>query len=1027
MFSKKVDGMAYASAVSIIPGGCPQFLDCRIDVRTLGKFWAFFREIPREGVSGPEHRRPVELVRVEAGEGGQPDSYDYRIEASRALETFSGSWIPLPYLRLSNEQWPDGAFRCEKGPSNWARLYVSPEEGHSGVYRLTLLFDTTLEDRDPASAQYFALCEDDVSANARFTLSDAPRDNGWFLNTLWVDEWLAGQYDTFETARHRGKTAWRDATPFIMTHLATYLTLLQALKAAGSVPDVRVVDPSHLAPVDVDLVLDLGNARSTGMLVETFPQRQTNLNDSYLLQLRDLGEPWRLATGPFATRIEFAEANFGNARLSARSGRSKPAFAWPSVVRVGPEAARLAQHSVGAEGNTGMSSPKRYLWDEQARAQQWRFNVWGTGATVEPPVTRGLFIQRVNREGTPLSCFEDPGMRRPAILRRQQPEVAFEAQFTRSSTMMFLMSEIIMHALVTINSPASRAEREQPDVPRRLRRLIFTVPSAMPLAEQQIYRRWVTWAVRMIWETLGWSEWLSSRRGLRDTRADYRVSPEIRCSWDEATCTQLVYLYNEITEKFQGDARLFFSLMGKGAKGDPALRIANVDVGGGTVDLSVTTFKVTGDTTATPRIQPHIDFRDGFNIAGDDVIRDVVEQHFLPCIGKATGLSDPRNILGMLFGRDTVGSSQKNRALRAQFARQIAQPVVTRMLEEYENSDLLRGGPQERPLHTFFMPPETAAADPETPESVEPAEAAAVREVLPDYPSADLVAHINETITQQTGRPFNLMDVPVIIDSSGIDRTITGTMGQILANLCETIYLCNCDVLLLTGRPSRWHGIIAPFFAKLPVPADRILPMREFRVGSWYPFADNLGVIADPKTTVVVGAILCALSEGHLEGFSFDTQALALKSTARFIGAMDADGQIRREQVWFVVDPDNPEESEYRKQVQFSGPIPIGFRQLEAERWTTTRFYFMDFASPAARDNARSRLPYTVNLCFNVAELPEGSGRIDDPGRDEGELFIEDIQAADGTPVNPRDLQLRLQTLPSDEGYWLDTGILTII
>src|SRR5699024_4855870 len=130
--------------------------------------------------------------------------------------------------------------------------------------------------------------------------------------------------------------------------------------------------------------LDLGNSRSTGMLVETLPQRQTNLNDSYLLQIRDLSQPDRTYTGPFATRIEFAEATFGNPRLSARSGRSTPAFVWPSVVRVGPEAARLAQHSVGAEGNTGMSSPKRYLWDESPRAQQWRFNAWGTGSELEP-------------------------------------------------------------------------------------------------------------------------------------------------------------------------------------------------------------------------------------------------------------------------------------------------------------------------------------------------------------------------------------------------------------------------------------------------------------------------------------------------------------------------------------------------------------------------------------------------------------------------------------------------------------------
>lgn len=52
------------------------------------------------------------------------------------------------------------------------------------------------------------------------------RDNAWFLNTLWVDEWIAEIYDAHLTARHNGRTTWRENTslPFIMEHLATYLT-----------------------------------------------------------------------------------------------------------------------------------------------------------------------------------------------------------------------------------------------------------------------------------------------------------------------------------------------------------------------------------------------------------------------------------------------------------------------------------------------------------------------------------------------------------------------------------------------------------------------------------------------------------------------------------------------------------------------------------------------------------------------------------------------------------------------------------
>ena len=46
-------------------------------------------------------------------------------------------------------------------------------------------------------------------------------------------------------------------------------------------------------------------------------------------------------------------------------------------MRIGPEAARLATQAVCAEGTTGMSSPKRYLWDERPWQQSWRYNTGG--------------------------------------------------------------------------------------------------------------------------------------------------------------------------------------------------------------------------------------------------------------------------------------------------------------------------------------------------------------------------------------------------------------------------------------------------------------------------------------------------------------------------------------------------------------------------------------------------------------------------------------------------------------------------
>ena len=160
-------------------------------------------------------------------------------------------------------------------------------------------------------------------------------------------------------------------------HLARYLVFLDLLEEARVLPRVRLLDTvsSHIGyePVAVDLVLDIGNTRTCGLLVEEHPGQGMNLTDSYPLALRDLGRPEVTYARPFESRVEFARASFGRDTISRRSGRAG-AFAWPSPMRVGPEAVRLAASRQGNEGATGLSSPKRYLWDERPNTQGWRFN-----------------------------------------------------------------------------------------------------------------------------------------------------------------------------------------------------------------------------------------------------------------------------------------------------------------------------------------------------------------------------------------------------------------------------------------------------------------------------------------------------------------------------------------------------------------------------------------------------------------------------------------------------------------------------
>ena len=1015
----------YKSPVTLIPGGCPQFLDFSLDLARVARLKRAFREERRDVVASPgeapadaaARRRHHVLHCLRQEENlyvdlltGKPADYDYELDARKMLDLWGDVWLPLPFLRLRDQQWPDGGERFECGPGNWARVRLTRQDEEN--VRVVLAFDMGVEEPPVGNEAYHALSPHDVSAHAAFRLAAHVRDNAWFVNSGWVDEWLFEIWESRQKRRHQEE----DPDAPALMHVAAYLTLLDALRLGIDDITVQVINPERDNPVDVDLVLDIGNARTTGILVETLPQRPTNLNDSYLLQLRDMGRPENVCAEPFETRVEFSEVSFGSDVLSRRSGRRTPAFAWPSAVRIGPEAARLSTQSVSAEGTTGLSSPKRYLWDERPWKQTWRYN---TGGGPEPMATRGLLPRRVNSQGTPLACMNDSLFTRHPILRLQDGDVAFEALFTRSSLMMFMMVEMLLQALMTINSPGQRCRRELPNVPRRLRRVIFTVPSGMPIAEQRIYRRWVIWSIQALWEALGWQDLYRDprKRTTEGARTDYRTSPQVRCDWDEATCTQLVYVYNELIRKFQGDAHHFFALQGRQREGygpRPCLRVAALDIGGGTTDLSITTFELQSGEGDTARLKPHPEFRDGFNIAGDDMVRDIVNRHILPAIGEAVvqaGAQDSRALLAQLFGRDVMDNSQESRNRRAQFARQIARPLALGLLSVYESTDLVSGGGAFTcRMGDFFNLPGYAES--------RPPQLASLR--LAPAPGPAVVRYVEEAATRlMPSGIFSLMDTPIRVDPHDIDRTLRDAMRHVLANLCEMVHLYDCDALLLSGRPSRWNAIIASVLAKMPVAPDRIAPMCRFRVGSWYPFADALGNITDPKTTVVVGAILCALAEGHLEGFSFDTTALKLKSTARFIGEMDINGQIRQPKVWFEVDVDSGQSREFTREVAFSGPLAVGFRQLAAERWTTTRFHLVDFATEEARRKASGRLPYTLTMKLRVTGVEDEP----DADHDEGELFIEDIQDSSGNSVSRRDVEVRLQTLQLDEGYWLDTGI----
>jgi hypothetical protein len=1018
---------AFRDVVSIVPFSGIQFLDFGFNVNQAQKVTGeFFDEILSDEAAErsetslglgdgeamrrtrfrvhrlAEDRETEELTSqvdrdrtlADLARGPSADREPYQVNSKRALEGLLDTWLPLPVLRR-RERDSQGNPVFDTGPTNWVRIRVielDEPDDDGNTHRVVLAVDTSLFERSEVRG-YPAPSLDDAEREDEFVLMHEAPAVSWFISFSWIQEWLRRCYVAKQKPRAGGQKfnlaeIENPGEPF-----ARYMVLLEFLAKALSAPSFRLIDTitpaSTHKTVPVDLVLDFGNSRTCGVLIEQQGQDEDfDLSQSYPLELRDLGRPERVCSEPFESRVEFSRGDFGPPELSKHSGRQS-AFNWHSLVRIGPEATRLANHTVGMEGATGLSSPKRYLWDGSEAEIPWRFNGRSAdGAAIEPLVSGSLF-KHLTDKGDVLASQKKTG-------RRARP--AMSPMFSRSSMFTFALAEVLYQALSQINAPATRGKRRLPNEPRRLRRVILTLPPAMPLPERRLMRERAEAAVDLVAATVKDASKEAVRGYQRPVEElSFPERPEVNPRWDEASATHLVYLYTQIKQRFNGQVRQFFQIMGKRRSGGETLRLASIDIGGGTTDLMVTTYQ----QEAGQALIPTQNFRESLRVAGDDILQAVIEQQVLVDLRRALaeeGVEKPETLLSELFSGDFAGVGEQERHLRKQFVNQVLVPVGLHLMHQTEQADL------------SATPPNRSLTLDEALARNEP-------------PDSRTFGYLEERVRQRTGRPFDARAVQIELDHVAIADTIAGVMDNSLALLSEAIHALDCDVLLVSGRPSRLPGIQHLLLRHLPVPAGRVVPMHTFQVGGWYPFRDALGRIRDPKTTAVVGAALCELAEGQIRNFVLHTNQMTLKSTAHFIGQMDdtdyVPGTPERPLLFSNVDLDSRKASDAQMSttVKMYSPMDIGFRQLPIARWPAQPLYHL---APVDRAHLRKHpTPWQITI---VRSDPQDEDQAEEKKE---EFKVEEVVDRSEAAVSSKLVQLRLQTLRHGS-YWLDTGALRV-
>lgn len=751
------------------------------------------------------------------------------VTGANALEPFLDRWVPLPYLRVLRRD-QQGELGLDDGPTNWVRIFITaddgPDTGQTGGYRVAIAVDTAL-DRGPREIDrpYVAPCEDDARLASTFLCPDEPGLLAWFVSEPWVDDWLS------ELCRAAGlvRAAPHGATavkPLAFEHVARYLTLIALLRSAALVPRLRFLDPTGgpTAAIPVDLVLDIGAARTAAILIERGGEDgATDVDTARFLPIRDLSRPTMVHAGPFASRVELVRASFGSEVISRRSGRAD-AFQWPSLVRIGFEADRLASLPAAHDGVTGLESPRTHLRDVAPSPTLWRTadptRPDGDGATVVSPL---------------LALLTEAGDVRSRIGARTKP--ALRARFSRSSTVTFFVAEILAHAVAAINGPIRHGRDMASAAPRRLDRIVVTAPLSLAGDDRRALRERIDAAVDLVSGAM---------------RADPRgrpgpATPEVVIGHNEPLGAQAVYLYDAVTSRLRGLPGDLFATLGR-ARADhgvhPSLRIGGFDIGANEATLTVVTYESAPNGVILPRVALSETIAD----SGDRMIEAVATEHILPAIEtRLADLGGDGASLQRLLGASGAIGDPAHERERRRFLNRAAIPLARALV----CSHLLLGPSHDADEVTLTI------GDLAT-------HAAGL--------AAPAVRWLEGRVAAQGLPAFDLLPTPIGLSHKALAATISRALGPVVTAAGRIVEAYECDLMLVSGWAGQLAEVRSRLLEDLPLRPDRIVAMHACPIGAWYPFRTASGRIGDGKPMVAVGTAL--LARGIESAVPFDTGAV---------------------------------------------------------------------------------------------------------------------------------------------------------
>lgn len=538
-------------------------------------------------------------------------------------------------------------------------------------------------------------------------------------------------------------------------------------------------------------------------------------------------------------------------------------FVQEALVAIGYETRELLSipaniQDIARGGSYIQSSPKHYYWDTDEVIAWWNMfpRKWNQNREKFFHPLQGDLLSFCPMNGCDWSSDNPPVKWSPECCPTSNP---IQANYPRSVTMTWMAYSILEAAYRQLNSPDFN-RGFYPYIKKNIHGIYLTYPSGWTKEEIDSFRA--------KWETARNIFYLTHQEKSVEQPSvpSERIKPVVEMEVDEAVAAQLPYIYSEIKklEKINCSKSSVLWMKMIGSKptddGSPKARIMTLDIGGGKSDMSIIEYQERNPDIFAPGklIDASLLFKDSKAPAGDLLVKKIIEKILLPALTQC----QDRSILYRWNSRCDISSINTKQLV----IRQVLIPIV------YFWMQCVSDGKDFRNNNGNCYSAEDIRISPN------------------NYIALERI--FNDGISEDE-RDINIlrMDTPINITPGQFIQCVREVFSDngFMKHIAQIVSSFQVNALVVCGKVSELPFVKDLIYRFMPLAGSRIIFMKDYPIGNWYPsiFSKD-GRIKDSKTVTVSGAALYhAISHGMIADWHlrYDNSHFIQKNNWKIAGA----------------------------------------------------------------------------------------------------------------------------------------------